>query len=91
MSVLSGPISPGTQVIVWGLHPPSGMTTLSTSPTDLPLGEHRDLFPDQPSSPIGSHSHSNKHTSFSFVFNFRFISEALKPIFPEPCSTISED
>ena len=38
MSILSGPISPGAQTIVWGLHTPDGMTILWTSPTNLHLG-----------------------------------------------------
>ena len=33
MRVLSGPISPRAQAIVWGLHAPRGTTTLWTSPT----------------------------------------------------------
>lgn len=68
MSVLSGSISPRAQAIVWGLHTPSGMTTLWTSPTHLHLGEHRDLLPGLQCL-LSCPTQINTHNRFSFLFS----------------------
>lgn len=77
MSVPFGPISPGAQIIVWGLYASSGMTILSTFPTHLLLREHRDLFLGHSSSPASAPTPpSNKHTiilAFCFQVQIHFI------------------